>query len=132
MFLVLCMNRQPIYSINISLFSTKDCKYFDKGNGACPFGKNCFYKHALPNGELVPKEKPRYQASSSGESRIMCAVSLREFLEERESRLDYLLEMDAEEFFIVAASLISLSDDEDDDDDYYDDITDDSASTFSV
>lgn len=31
----------------------KDCKYFKKGDGKCPFGNKCFYKHALPNGDLV-------------------------------------------------------------------------------
>ncbi|XP_039488732.1 probable E3 ubiquitin-protein ligase makorin-1 [Drosophila santomea] len=31
----------------------KDCKYFERGVGRCPFGNQCFYKHALPNGEHV-------------------------------------------------------------------------------
>ncbi|XP_016977889.1 probable E3 ubiquitin-protein ligase makorin-1 [Drosophila rhopaloa] len=31
----------------------KDCKYFRRGEGKCPFGNKCFYKHALPNGVLV-------------------------------------------------------------------------------
>ncbi|XP_020285674.1 probable E3 ubiquitin-protein ligase makorin-1 isoform X2 [Pseudomyrmex gracilis] len=30
--------------------STKDCKYFNKGRGKCPFGNKCFYLHALPDG----------------------------------------------------------------------------------
>ncbi|XP_012282222.1 probable E3 ubiquitin-protein ligase makorin-1 isoform X2 [Orussus abietinus] len=30
--------------------STKDCKYFNKGCGKCPFGNKCFYLHALPDG----------------------------------------------------------------------------------
>ncbi|XP_055854606.1 probable E3 ubiquitin-protein ligase makorin-1 isoform X2 [Episyrphus balteatus] len=37
----------------------KDCKYFKKGDGKCPFGNKCFYKHALPNGELVDVGLPQ-------------------------------------------------------------------------
>ncbi|WOL19475.1 hypothetical protein Cni_G28273 [Canna indica] len=29
-----------------------DCKYFDFGNGTCPFGSSCFYKHAYRDGRL--------------------------------------------------------------------------------
>ncbi|XP_037935240.1 probable E3 ubiquitin-protein ligase makorin-1 isoform X2 [Teleopsis dalmanni] len=37
----------------------KDCKYFKKGEGKCPFGNKCFYKHALPNGVLVDVGCPK-------------------------------------------------------------------------
>ncbi|XP_034106901.1 probable E3 ubiquitin-protein ligase makorin-1 [Drosophila albomicans] len=37
----------------------KDCKYFKKGEGKCPFGNKCFYKHALPNGDLVDVGLPK-------------------------------------------------------------------------
>ncbi|XP_063570390.1 LOW QUALITY PROTEIN: E3 ubiquitin-protein ligase makorin-1-like [Pongo abelii] len=30
--------------------SNKACRYFDEGRGSCPFGRNCFYKHAYPDG----------------------------------------------------------------------------------
>lgn len=39
--------------------NVKDCKYFKKGSGKCPFGNKCFYKHALANGELVDVGLPR-------------------------------------------------------------------------
>ncbi|XP_031487694.1 E3 ubiquitin-protein ligase makorin isoform X1 [Nymphaea colorata] len=29
-----------------------DCKYFDFGNGSCPFGTSCFYKHAYRDGRI--------------------------------------------------------------------------------
>ncbi|KZV18924.1 zinc finger CCCH domain-containing protein 69 [Dorcoceras hygrometricum] len=29
-----------------------DCKHFDFGNGTCPFGTSCFYKHAYRDGTL--------------------------------------------------------------------------------
>ena len=28
-----------------SFCSLKDCRYFDKGLGDCPFGTSCFYRH---------------------------------------------------------------------------------------
>uniref|UniRef100_A0A1I8NRE9 RING-type E3 ubiquitin transferase n=1 Tax=Stomoxys calcitrans TaxID=35570 RepID=A0A1I8NRE9_STOCA len=37
----------------------KDCKYFKNGDGKCPFGNKCFYKHALPSGELVDVGCPK-------------------------------------------------------------------------
>ncbi|XP_055383558.1 probable E3 ubiquitin-protein ligase makorin-1 [Condylostylus longicornis] len=37
----------------------KDCKYFNKGEGKCPFGNKCFYKHALPNGIKVDVGVPQ-------------------------------------------------------------------------
>ncbi|GJQ81207.1 putative zinc ion binding protein [Trypoxylus dichotomus] len=44
--------------------STKDCKYFRKGNGSCPFGNKCFYLHALNDGTKVdvgPPPSQRYE-----------------------------------------------------------------------
>uniref|UniRef100_A0A182PEP5 RING-type E3 ubiquitin transferase n=1 Tax=Anopheles epiroticus TaxID=199890 RepID=A0A182PEP5_9DIPT len=39
-----------------------DCKHFKKGKGECPFSRRCFYRHALPSGELVKKRQPRDRA----------------------------------------------------------------------
>ncbi|CAD6221273.1 GSCOCG00005122001-RA-CDS [Cotesia congregata] len=48
--------------------SQKDCKYFNKGQGKCPFGNKCFYLHALPDGTKADVGPPARQAShSSGE-----------------------------------------------------------------
>lgn len=30
-----------------------------QGDGKCPFGNKCFYKHALPNGDLVDVGCPK-------------------------------------------------------------------------
>ncbi|XP_061395410.1 probable E3 ubiquitin-protein ligase makorin-1 [Musca vetustissima] len=64
----------------------KDCKYFKKGDGKCPFGNKCFYKHALPNGELVdvgcPK-KARKIHRSNNEIINLLDIYLYEFLEQR-------------------------------------------------
>lgn len=45
--------------------NTTHCKHFQQGLGKCPFGNKCFYKHALPSGELVdvggPSRSPQSQ-----------------------------------------------------------------------
>ncbi|KAM7356027.1 makorin 1 [Cochliomyia hominivorax] len=65
----------------------KDCKYFKKGDGKCPFGNKCFYKHALPNGDLVdvgcPK-KARKLHRSNNEVINLLDIYLYEFLDQRE------------------------------------------------
>lgn len=35
-----------------------NCRYFNKGRGACPFGNTCLYLHALNNGEKVDVGPP--------------------------------------------------------------------------
>lgn len=87
----------------------KDCKYFKKGDGKCPFGNKCFYKHALPNGDLVdvgcPK-KARKMHRSNNEIINLLDIYLFEFLDQRD--MNFL------DFFT------STSDESDDDiDDYH-------------
>ncbi|CAL1567341.1 unnamed protein product [Knipowitschia caucasica] len=41
---------------------TKACRYFDEGRGSCPFGSNCFYKHAFPDGRLEEALPPRQRS----------------------------------------------------------------------
>ncbi|KAI6654637.1 hypothetical protein LOD99_1032 [Oopsacas minuta] len=61
------------------------CRYFDEGMGTCPFGNNCFYMHAFPNGE-VHKEKIRKYGNSEGEVTIIQPVCLSQFIQERDNR----------------------------------------------
>nr|XP_029708044.1 LOW QUALITY PROTEIN: probable E3 ubiquitin-protein ligase makorin-1 [Aedes albopictus] len=44
--------------------NTTHCKHFKQGTGKCPFGNKCFYKHALPNGQLVDVGGPSRQTDS--------------------------------------------------------------------
>ncbi|KAG7245734.1 hypothetical protein CRUP_011272, partial [Coryphaenoides rupestris] len=39
------------------------------GRGTCPFGSNCFYKHAFPDGRLEEAQPLRRQAGSNGRNR---------------------------------------------------------------
>lgn len=45
--------------------SRKDCKYFRKGSGSCPFGNKCFYLHALNNGTKIDVGPPPSQRFES-------------------------------------------------------------------
>ncbi|CAK7296080.1 Probable E3 ubiquitin-protein ligase makorin-3 [Vulpes lagopus] len=44
--------------------SNKTCRYFAGGRGFCPFGDNCFYKHADPEG--LGEDPQRLSAEASG------------------------------------------------------------------
>lgn len=44
--------------------NTTHCKHFKQGSGKCPFGNKCFYKHALPSGQLVDVGGPSRQSES--------------------------------------------------------------------
>lgn len=46
--------------------NTTHCKHYKQGAGKCPFGNKCFYKHALPCGQLVDVGGP----SRASETRI--------------------------------------------------------------
>nr|DBA30430.1 TPA: hypothetical protein GDO54_006407 [Pyxicephalus adspersus] len=61
----------------------KSCQYFDEGRGNCPFGGNCFYKHAYPDGRLEERQ-PRRRGDTSSRNRAQRRNLIWEF-EERES-----------------------------------------------
>ncbi|XP_077450199.1 putative E3 ubiquitin-protein ligase makorin-1 [Stigmatopora argus] len=63
----------------------KPCRYFDEGRGTCPFGSNCFYKHAFPDGRLEEAQPPRRQSGSNGRNRNTRHTRLWDILDERES-----------------------------------------------
>ncbi|KAM4748361.1 E3 ubiquitin-protein ligase makorin-1 isoform 2-T2 [Rhinophrynus dorsalis] len=48
--------------------SNKSCRYFDEGRGTCPFGGNCFYKHAYPDGR-IEEPQPRQKGGMSSRYR---------------------------------------------------------------
>uniref|UniRef100_A0A3P9LFS1 RING-type E3 ubiquitin transferase n=1 Tax=Oryzias latipes TaxID=8090 RepID=A0A3P9LFS1_ORYLA len=63
----------------------KPCRYFDEGRGTCPFGSNCFYKHAFPDGRLEEAQPQRRQTGSSSRNRSSRRTPLWDILDERES-----------------------------------------------
>ncbi|XP_034529283.1 probable E3 ubiquitin-protein ligase makorin-1 [Notolabrus celidotus] len=64
---------------------TKPCRYFDEGRGTCPFGSNCFYKHAFPDGRLEEAQPQRRQTGSNSRSRNSRRTPLWDIFDERES-----------------------------------------------
>ncbi|XP_061570698.1 probable E3 ubiquitin-protein ligase makorin-1 [Cololabis saira] len=63
----------------------KPCRYFDEGRGTCPFGSNCFYKHAFPDGRLEEAQPQRRQTGSNSRNRNSRRTPLWDLLDERES-----------------------------------------------
>ncbi|XP_040858419.1 E3 ubiquitin-protein ligase makorin-1 isoform X1 [Ochotona curzoniae] len=63
--------------------SNKACRYFDEGRGSCPFGGNCFYKHAYPDGRR--EEPQRQKVGTSSRYRAQRRNHFWELIEERET-----------------------------------------------
>jgi len=61
--------------------STIDCQYFAQGEGTCPFGSSCFYKHAYPDGTLAPRNNVRRARDSEGTGHVMGQIRLSAFFD---------------------------------------------------
>merc|ERR1719186_16418 len=63
--------------------NVKECKYFNKGEGECPFGNKCFYRHAGRDGREVdvgPPKKPVRRANAEGNLTLVQRLLLYDFL----------------------------------------------------
>ncbi|KAL9321714.1 hypothetical protein ACSQ67_009767 [Phaseolus vulgaris] len=56
-----------------------DCKHFDFGDGNCPFGTSCFYKHAYRDGR-VEQVVLRHLGAADGNTVIAKDIRLSDFL----------------------------------------------------
>ncbi|XP_070612436.1 E3 ubiquitin-protein ligase makorin-1 isoform X2 [Erythrolamprus reginae] len=65
------------------IINNKPCRYFDEGRGSCPFGGNCFYRHAYPDGRR--EEPQRQKVGTSSRYRAQRRNRFWEFIEEREN-----------------------------------------------
>ncbi|XP_044764685.1 probable E3 ubiquitin-protein ligase makorin-1 isoform X2 [Coccinella septempunctata] len=65
----------------------KDCKYFKKGSGKCPFGNKCFYLHAFPDGTKCdvgpPPRQRRRRNYDHTDLDVLQHVILWDFLDDR-------------------------------------------------
>ncbi|KZC11708.1 E3 ubiquitin-protein ligase makorin-1, partial [Dufourea novaeangliae] len=78
-----------------SALSTKDCKYFNKGRGKCPFGNKCFYLHALPDGTKTDVGPPvRQRRNADADIDILRQFFLWDFFDERDDRWIYDLDLE--------------------------------------
>lgn len=57
-----------------------DCKHFSFGDGNCPFGTSCFYKHAYHDGRLE-EVVLRHLDAEDGQTVIAKDIRLSDFLE---------------------------------------------------
>uniref|UniRef100_A0A336MQK2 RING-type E3 ubiquitin transferase n=1 Tax=Culicoides sonorensis TaxID=179676 RepID=A0A336MQK2_CULSO len=69
----------------------KDCKYFNKGRGKCPFGNRCFYRHVDSNGVPVDvgvPPRPVRRQNQFGELEVLEDLHFWDFIIERNLLLD--------------------------------------------
>ncbi|KAK6933787.1 Zinc-finger CCCH domain [Dillenia turbinata] len=70
--------KQEIVDSYKAKLSSIDCKYFDFGNGSCPFGTSCFYKHQYRDGRLE-EVVLRHLGAEDGHTVIVKNISLKFF-----------------------------------------------------
>jgi E3 ubiquitin-protein ligase makorin len=56
-----------------------DCKHFEFGNGSCPFGTSCFYKHGYRDGRLE-ETVLRHLGAEDGNTVIAKDIRLSDFI----------------------------------------------------
>jgi len=56
------------------------CKYFNYGDGECPFFNHCYYKHCDRDGHLIEKSKHRFKTGADGETEVIRDNTLSDFL----------------------------------------------------
>ncbi|XP_061085617.1 probable E3 ubiquitin-protein ligase makorin-1 [Conger conger] len=78
---------------------SKSCRYFNEGRGTCPFGANCFYKHAYPDGRLEEPQPQRRISSSAGRQRSSRRTPLWDLLDERRTEEEPSDSEDGWDFF---------------------------------
>lgn len=66
--------------------SSIDCRHFNFGEGTCPFGTSCMYRHMFHDGRLEEKELRRV-AVDEGEVKVVQPVRLCDFIEVRRGRI---------------------------------------------
>lgn len=57
------------------------CKYFDYGDGNCPFGSSCFYDHRYKNGNKWVPPPPLFEANEVGEWGVVRKPKLSDMLD---------------------------------------------------
>ncbi|XP_047336377.1 putative RING-type E3 ubiquitin transferase C3H69 [Impatiens glandulifera] len=71
--------KQEIVDNYKAKLSSIDCKHFDFGNGTCPFGTSCFYRHAYRDGRLE-EVALRHLGDEDGYTVIAKNIRLSDFL----------------------------------------------------
>jgi len=68
--------------------ATIPCKHFDLGQGTCPFGTSCLYRHVYKDGREDPKDPAalRRYADETGSVRVVNNIRLADFLDTPSAR----------------------------------------------
>ena len=102
--------KEKLFADYKSQMLKKECKYYNRGKGECPFGNKCFYRHVADDGtdvDIGPPQK-HYRQNVDGDSETVERILLYDFLEERDGNLllpleifdvlDFLSESDGSEW----------------------------------
>ena len=87
-------DKQALIAQYRTSLANKDCMHFRFGEGTCPFGTSCFYRHrnkacrrrppaALTgpqDGSAHVPDAPRYRLNASGDLEVMRPTQLSDFL----------------------------------------------------
>ncbi|KAK1259582.1 E3 ubiquitin-protein ligase makorin [Acorus gramineus] len=71
--------KQEIVNSYKAKLKSIDCRYFDFGNGSCPFGTSCFYRHAYRDGR-IEEVVLRHLGAEDGNTVIAKDIRLSDFL----------------------------------------------------
>ncbi|XP_058788513.1 putative RING-type E3 ubiquitin transferase C3H69 isoform X1 [Vicia villosa] len=71
--------KQEIVDTYKAKLKSIDCKHFEFGDGNCPFGTSCFYKHAYRDGRLE-EVALRHLGAADGDTIIAKDIRLSDFL----------------------------------------------------
>ncbi|XP_040579046.1 E3 ubiquitin-protein ligase makorin-1 [Lepeophtheirus salmonis] len=78
-------DKDKLFSKYKTALNKKECKYFKKGQGECPFGNKCFYKHASADGKSVdvgPPQRRQRRFNVEGDLNFIRRFLLYDFLEQ--------------------------------------------------
>ncbi|KAJ7982201.1 Zinc finger CCCH domain-containing protein 69 [Quillaja saponaria] len=91
--------KQEIIDCYKAKLKSIDCKHFEFGNGHCPFGTSCFYKHTVKPGSYAwihhgpPPRRPRLRRSRPGGSNYFDMDDVLDMYSE--------LDLEPEEFYMM-------------------------------
>lgn len=79
----------------MTALNKKECKYFRRGDGECPFGNKCFYQHVSADGHEVdvgPPKRRQRRANADGELTLVQQLLIYDFVDVHQDSLvtDYL------------------------------------------
>ena len=86
--------KEKLFNAYRDNLTKKECKYFNKGQGECPFGNKCFYRHAKDGKDVdVGPPQKNLRHNLNGDPSLVERILLYDFLEERDGHLLLPLEI---------------------------------------